>query len=504
MSPWSKSQRLPSSPTHELSLVPRFAVTELPPANQVRVPSVMELETLLPAVPEGSVDEARWGLVQLCRELGGSGFELERLAYEDLRRLVLEAVAAEQFLLLELERRFGGALPQPKPKPDEPPKPAPEPEKSLLARWNVAKAFCGDEVILQGTGENLGTGVAAQGKLTLVGKGELPTLEGKGDTAFSLPWPVKDVIFEKGDPPHLEVEASLEAGGLSAAPPKPLEVFRLPDIATKSVTIARTAGKYAWTGAFRVRAHAGAIHIDQTLEIEPAWLGKWVNLDATKDKTKIGWAFIKKAGGAWQYWDTGATPAAWTALPRGIDAYTVNSLFFVKTATGYVARDNAATAWPESFSTPANLETKKAAWLKNIHDTWDRKFKVHRKGCKSSKAGCCTWKLKVKVVWSDKPGDKKIYAVWAQDWERSNAKDWYLTEERLGVAAHEGGHLLGAYDEYTGGAVDPVSNKIEENSIMGQNLAKGFPRHLDGLRDEVAKIVNSAVHRHWKLEIKDA
>jgi hypothetical protein len=70
------------------------------------------------------------------------------------------------------------------------------------------------------------------------------------------------------------------------------------------------------------------------------------------------------------------------------------------------------------------------------------------------------------------------------------------------VAGHECGHLLGAYDEYTGGAIHPKTKKIEADSIMGQNLKAAKPRHLDGLRDEAQKKIKSWIGRDWDLEIK--
>ena len=109
----------------------------------------------------------------------------------------------------------------------------------------------------------------------------------------------------------------------------------------------------------------------------------------------------------------------------------------------------------------------------------------------------------MEVKWDDNAGDKLVYAIAAQDWERSNAKDWYLSEHRLGVAGHECGHLLGAYDEYTGGAIDTATNIIDNDSIMGQNLTKGHPRHLDGLRDQVKSKINGWIGRSWDFEVKN-
>jgi hypothetical protein len=52
--------------------------------------------------------------------------------------------------------------------------------------------------------------------------------------------------------------------------------------------------------------------------------------------------------------------------------------------------------------------------------------------------------------------------------------------------------------------VEPATNKIEDDSIMGQNLTKGYPRHLDGLRDQAKTKINEWTGRTWDFEIKHA
>jgi hypothetical protein len=383
------------------------------------------------------------------------------------------------------------------------PKATPAPKKELKATWKQDKAFCGDAVNLNGVGRNIGE---ADGEATVTAGGKtVATLKAKGTDSWDLPWTIKDVIFEgDGMPDKHEVTAELKAGGLSAKPDAPLAVQRVPDMAPAAITFARSSGRFGWTAAFKAGVKKGKVEVQQTLQIIPAWIGKWVSFNRARDGID-GWAFIKKVGAAWKYWDTAEAAAdKWKALPRAIASYTVNNIFFIKSGASFVGREDATKTWPEAFPDAPDLATKKAAWLGNIHSVWDNKFAIERKDCKSGGTACCRWKLSVKVAWSDTPGDKTVYAVWAQEWERSNAKDWFLTENRLGVAAHECGHLLGAYDEYTGGAVDTATNKIENDSIMGQNLTKGFPRHLDGLRDEIKKIINAKIGRTWDFEVKDA
>jgi len=53
------------------------------------------------------------------------------------------------------------------------------------------------------------------------------------------------------------------------------------------------------------------------------------------------------------------------------------------------------------------------------------------------------------------------------------------------AAAHEFGHMIGLYDEYTGGALNP-SGFIRNNSIMGSNLTSPQADHFDNFTDWVS------------------
>lgn len=377
-----------------------------------------------------------------------------------------------------------------------------QPEKSLKARWSPDSGYCADVVKLIGDAQGLAANTEANAALSWSGTTALETLKGQGQNQFQLSWIVKDVVFEGAAMPEkYAISARLSAGGLNADTDALLRVFRVPDKAEKAVKFNRSSGVYGWDAAFRIAIAKDRINIKQTLQIKKAWLGKWVTFVTAKDGFN-GWGFVKKVGLQWKYWETASS--TWQDIPRDISEYAVKTTVFIKSGSDYVSRDIATVKWPEAFPEPPSYEQKKTDWLNNIHSVWDDKFVIHHKQCKSGAKKCCTWRLRVTVNWSDAAGDKLVYAVWAQEWERSNAKDWYLTENRVGVAAHECGHLLGAYDEYTGGAVDTVSNKIETDSIMGQNLTKGHDRHMDGLRDQVKSIINTAIARTWEFEVLSA
>lgn len=400
-------------------------------------------------------------------------------------------------------------------------------ERWLKVKWDKDKVYCADVAHLEGTAKGIKKEVKATGTVNVRYKDDtmdtskakskdagtaVASLKGKGQNSFKLKWQACGVAFKVGKdkkmPEKMPADGVLAADGMTANTPKALAVHRLPDKAPEAVSFNCSSPKatngtanYGWTAAFRLGVDKAAFVLKQTLQIKKAWLGKWVSFDAKADKIKQAWGFIKKSGSKWQYWDT--TGKKWEALPRKVSSYTLNSLVFVQNGKNYESRDDGGKfKWPEAFAEPKDYEKKKKAWLKNIHDVWDKKFKLYHKDCTGNAPAFCEWDLTVQVNWSAGAGDKLVYAIWAAEWERSNASDWYLTEKRLGVAAHECGHLLGAYDEYTGGAIHPTTKKIEDNSIMGQNLTTGKTRHLDGVRDEAKKKVKAWIGRDWPLEVK--
>jgi hypothetical protein len=382
-------------------------------------------------------------------------------------------------------------------------------ERSLEAEWSAADGFCGDKVFLKGKAKGIEKSVEASASAH-ADKKSVWTGKAKGQSEFQAEWKVCGVAFPNQGaktPKELPVEGKLAADGLSAKTPKAFAAKRLPDQKLEAVSFKCSSPKatngtanYEWTASFQLGVEGTAVQVRQTLQIKKAWLGKWVSFEAA-DKLKQGWGFVKKTSKGWKYWDTAASK--WEKLPRKIGDYTVNDLTFVKSGKDYKSRDDGGTfTWPEKFAEPSNYEKQKKTWLSNIHGVWDKKFRVQQKDCADAAPGLCTWDLDIKVKWGADAGDHLVYAVWSADWERSNAQDWYLSETRVAVAGHECGHLLGAYDEYTGGAIHPTTKKIEKNSIMGQNLTKAEPRHLDDLRQQLEKKVKSWIGRDWKLEIK--
>jgi len=67
-------------------------------------------------------------------------------------------------------------------------------------------------------------------------------------------------------------------------------------------------------------------------------------------------------------------------------------------------------------------------------------------------------------------------------WYTGNPAGWG-TENQGRVAAHEIGHMLGLYDEYSGGTLDPLMPIFDPASIMGSQLGTPRERHYQYVLD---------------------
>jgi len=124
------------------------------------------------------------------------------------------------------------------------------------------------------------------------------------------------------------------------------------------------------------------------------------------------------------------------------------------------------------------LEDKITGWKAAIDATWNNRFYtlVHQ-----------AWvPIKFDIRFSHfKPHHRVI--VHPGSWT-PNQHNWYINTPAA-VVAHEIGHMLGAYDEYNGGAFSAQEPIIDITSIMGGKPATGvaYPRHLKLLTKMLAE-----------------
>lgn len=428
------------------------------------------------------------------------------------------------------------------------------PKKLLKVVWNKKDAYCADKVSLIGTAKHFDPNTTATAYIAREDASPVAKLNGTGQNTFNIPWEVKGVSTT--GPLTYKLTGALEAEEQTVETKKMLVVHRVPDKAPKTVNRSMKSapvitfnstldggltgnatikkdGKdwkycdettYAWTVLPRPinNYNKGKFHygwdakfklgIDKdklkiTLDIQPkkAWLGKWVKFSPAKAPAGDGmggWAYVKEDGPAWKYWDTKAK--TWNALPRGIASYTVNDVVFIKKGTNFVGLETASKKWPEAFPEPANYEQKKTDWLNSIHKVWNNKFVLEHKSCPSgANKDYCKWDINLETKWVNEKSDHVVYTIWEQgSTGRSNSSNWYLSDTRATTAAHEVGHLLGAYDDYPpDGALDPAYT-IDDDSIMGVWHTNGHPRHLDIVLKQAKSKINQWIHRKWDFEIK--
>jgi len=387
-------------------------------------------------------------------------------------------------------------------------------DRWLKVKWNRKDAYCGDPTTLLGTAKGIKAKTTAGAEVTVKGHGTVASsLRTKGQNSFSIAWKVADVVFKGSKLPEKKPAiGKLSADGLRAETEKALAIKRVPDKTPQAVSYQCSSPKsingwtdYKWKASFKLGIKDDTLQVLQTLQVKKAWCGRFVEkFDPKADKLKQPWGFVKKAGVQWDYWNESSK--AWKKLPCNISKYTLKDAFFIKKGDKFVSRDDGGKfTWPGKFQEPkaSDYEQKKKGWLQHIHHVWNKKFVLHREDCASSAKDCCQWKIDVKVNWSDKAGDQLVYLVAGPKDGRSTSSNWFLTGSKE-TAAHEAGHLLGAYDEYKkdGGAIHPKTKKIDDNSIMGLKLTVAHDRHLEVLRDQAKKKINSWTGRSWKFEIK--
>ena len=90
-----------------------------------------------------------------------------------------------------------------------------------------------------------------------------------------------------------------------------------------------------------------------------------------------------------------------------------------------------------------------------IQKVWNNKYVI--------RSGDLVIPLGVDVTY-DGPFDQKVKVNAGSG--RSDMTNWF-TDDTGSVNAHEFGHMLGLFDEYTGGATDPANPIIDDKALMG-------------------------------------
>jgi len=211
--------------------------------------------------------------------------------------------------------------------------------------------------------------------------------------------------------------------------------------------------------------------------------------------------WMKEVRGRKKYWNG----SAWRNLPRGFILQDANNFCvgFYKSGNSYTCQYGGN--WPERFAN-WNINSPSSRrrinqWTDNIHDTWNDKFDIKRRGCASSADWCCRYQTEFSVEFKKQDALSNETLIVAPGNIRSNDSLWFLGEPRLSVAAHEFGHHLGNPDEYAGAAIDTSLNSdgavngIDADSIMGQNLTTVKRRHFRTICAHLRAMVRQQTRR---------
>ena len=124
------------------------------------------------------------------------------------------------------------------------------------------------------------------------------------------------------------------------------------------------------------------------------------------------------------------------------------------------------------------LKQRTELWKAAIDETWNDRFYVETD----------TGKLPVyfDIRFTHRDPHHRV-VIHAGRWN-PDQHNWYVNSPPT-IIAHEIGHMIGAYDEYRGGALSPDQPLIDTNSIMGSRAEKGvaIPRHLDLVKQMLAE-----------------
>ena len=147
--------------------------------------------------------------------------------------------------------------------------------------------------------------------------------------------------------------------------------------------------------------------------------------------------------------------------------------------------------------TSADLERAKQAWARIVARAWDRRVEAEISSGRRVP-------VRVRLLFDDR-NPHHIVAV-KLGRHRVHMRAWPLRPERDDVIAHEFGHLIGAFDEYQGGAMSREDGRADPRSLMGNARGDGLaePRHFWHVLKNVRALVAQRTGRERKGAALDA
>lgn len=127
---------------------------------------------------------------------------------------------------------------------------------------------------------------------------------------------------------------------------------------------------------------------------------------------------------------------------------------------------------PAGGCSRAELERAKAGWRERIDQVWNGKF------CFVTADGT---RYPIVVSFVDAGPGAHYEVVVRKSGRNTNLLNWNLSDS-AGHAAHEFGHMLGAFDEYAGGATGPQGKELENSVMTNRPSGNAYPRHYEKIK----------------------
>lgn len=288
-------------------------------------------------------------------------------------------------------------------------------DKELEGRFGKEKVKCGDSVDLIGEGKNLADGTTFSFSLkALPGGGAAGSESGSkpGSQSVTVPWISKKT---GNNWPEKEVEFEVAADGLKAKSENQLGFHKYEDESSATKTIRCRSGRFGWTGKFDIEFKSGVVIVTVKIKL------------------------INRQGGK---------PASGDPMP----------------AAG-----------------PAVSAADKSSMKSDIEGKLSEKWLFHRDDCKRNDGcdcpkdrKCCKFKVKIVVEFVESGEHHEVNLF--QGSGRANATNWTRVKTRDNSWAHETGHLLAWYDEYTGGAVGTAPRWKDPRNGAVMNTGLDVPK----------------------------
>jgi hypothetical protein len=163
-----------------------------------------------------------------------------------------------------------------------------------------------------------------------------------------------------------------------------------------------------------------------------------------------------------------------------LDGSDFGTLPLVKTGDTVHWIESKSAVWPDPVLDykHEDYSARREAWIKDSNARWSGVWKLRRKGCKSDKDKvCCSYDVKLVFSMEKVESYTDDVICLSPGYLRSNAGLLFYGDERISMAAHEVGHLVGLPDEYHKGAVDTgvngdgAVNGLDDTTLMGSDLS---------------------------------